>query len=165
MMLKYFLTMWLEKISGLALVLVKTFQMSVGPDDEIVVGQIPLEQQGSKGEGTWLSSWALDEVTLSSEAFGLVSAKYCDTQITFQFCYILSLSLFFFSPMWLELFCERVQVSCLVEKNTCILCTFAISHAHFEDIKVLGLSVLLWGFSEKTIFPRRLISVKFRIFF
>lgn len=96
MMLKYFLTMWLEKISGLALVLVKTFQMSVGPDDEIVVGQIPLEQQGCKGERTWLSSWALDEVTLSSEAFGLVTAKYCGTQITFQFCYILSLSLFFF---------------------------------------------------------------------
>lgn len=37
---------------GLALVLVKAFQMSVGHDDEIVMGQIPLEQQRYKGEGT-----------------------------------------------------------------------------------------------------------------
>lgn len=72
MMLKYFLTMWLEKISGLALVLVKAFQMSVGHDDEIVMGQIPLKQQGYKGEGTWISSWALDEVAPSTEAFGPV---------------------------------------------------------------------------------------------
>lgn len=63
MMLKYFLTMWLEKISELASVLVKAFQMSVGHDDEIVMRQIPLEQQGWKGEGTWISSWGLDEVS------------------------------------------------------------------------------------------------------
>lgn len=34
-------------------------------------------------------------------------------------------------------------------KNMYIPCTFAISHAHFEGIKVFGLSFLLWGFSEK----------------
>lgn len=94
MMLKYFLTRWLEKISGFALVFVKTFQMSVGHDDEIVVGQIPLEK-GCRGEGTWISSWALDEVAPSIEAFGSVTVKYCGAQIIFQFCYIWSLSFFF----------------------------------------------------------------------
>lgn len=41
--------------------------------------------------------------------------------------------------MTLELFCERVQLSHLVEKKMCIPCTFAISHADYEEIEILGL--------------------------
>lgn len=163
MMLKYFLTRWLEKISGFALVFVKTFQMSVGHDDEIVVGQIPLEK-GCRGEGTWISSWALDEVAPSIEAFGSVTVKYCGAQIIFQFCYIWSLSFFFFFPMWLELFCERVQVSCIVEKNTCISSHFCHFSCSFWRHQSLGFEFFALGFLRR-LFPRRLSSVKFRMFF
>lgn len=48
-------------------------------------------------------------------------------------------------------------------KNTFIPCTFAISRAHFEHIKVLDLSFFALGFFRK-IFPRRLRSVKFSLF-
>lgn len=78
MTLKYFLTMWLEKISELALVLVKKFWMSVDHYDEIVMGQIALEQQGCKGEGTWISSWGLDEVSFIKYCWNLWSS-YCQT--------------------------------------------------------------------------------------
>lgn len=146
MMLKYFLTRWLDKISGFALVFVKTFQMSVGHDDEIVVGQIPLEK-GCRGEGTWISSWALDEVAPSIEAFGSVTVKYCGAQIIFQFCYIWSLSFFFFQCDW-NYFVKEFKFHVLWKKIRVFPRTFAISHAHFEDIKVLGSSFLLWAFWE-----------------
>lgn len=52
------------------------------------MGQIALEQQGCKGEGTRISSWGLDEVIVSPstvEAFGPVTAKHCSAQISSNF--------------------------------------------------------------------------------
>lgn len=71
---------------------------------------------------------------------------------------------FFFFPMWLELFCERVQVSCIVEKNTCISSHFCHFSCSFWRHQSLGFEFFALGFLRR-LFPRRLSSVKFRMFF
>lgn len=99
------------------------------------------------------------------ETFGPVTAKHCGTRIIFQFFYIWLLSHFLFN-VTLELFCERVQVSCLVEKKKkayslhfChFLCWFWRGwNLGFGFLFCFGLLLVfvLFCFFSRKIFPRR----------
>lgn len=170
MTLKYFLTVWLEKISELALVLVKIFWMSVDHDDEIVMGQIALEQQGCKGEGTWISSWGLDEVSFIKYCWSLWSS-YCQTLWYSDnlpiFLYLIVVSFFFSMWLW-NYFVREFRFHVLWEKKCIFLAILPFLVLILKRLKSwVGVFVLVWFgvfFSRKKYFQGD-SSVKFRRFF